>query len=225
MRQDDPVWEDATEPGARRRRLLRRPRPKKKLAQILEELAADMSRARISIADLALAMHGRAFGALLLVFAVPNALPAIPGTSSILGLPLLFLAAQMMLGRNVWLPKLVSQRSMSRDDFANLVERVNPWLDWADGFTTPRLMLLTEPVALRVLGFVCLVLSIVLVLPVPLGNMLPGIAICLIALGILERDGLWVLGGVVVGGFALLVAWGVIYALARAAWFLLTNAL
>lgn len=225
MRQDDPVWEDATEGGARRRRLLRRPRPKKKLAQILEELAADTSRARISIADLALAMHGRAFGALLLVFAVPNALPAIPGTSSILGLPLLFLAAQMMLGRNVWLPKLVSQRSMSRDDFANLVERVNPWLDWADGFTTPRLMLLTEPVALRVLGFVCLVLSVVLVLPVPLGNMLPGIAICLIALGILERDGLWVLGGVVVGGFALLVAWGVIYALARAAWFLLTNAL
>jgi hypothetical protein len=75
-----------------------------------------------------------------------------------------------------------------------------------------------------VIGAFCLILSIVLVLPVPLGNMLPGIALCLIALGVLERDGLWIAGGVGVGLIALLIAWGVIYALFRAAWFVLTNA-
>jgi hypothetical protein len=224
MRQDDSIWEEAEEAATPRRRRLRPPRSRKKLAQILEELAADTTRERVSIADLVQAMHGRAFGALLLIFAFPNALPAIPGTSSILGMPLLFLSAQMMLGMGVWLPKLVSHRSMSRGDFANLVERVNPWLDWADRFTAPRLSLLTEPAALRVIGAFCLILSIVLVLPVPLGNMLPGIALCLIALGVLERDGLWIGGGVLVGCLALLIAWGVVYALGRAAWFLLSNA-
>ena len=223
MHQDDPFWDEAEDgAGFGRRRRVKPPR--KKLAQILDELAADMSRTRVSIADLVAAMHGRAFGALLLIFAFPNAIPAIPGTSSILGLPLLFLSAQMMLGKPVWLPKVVSLRSMSRDDFSNLVERVNPWLEWADRFTEPRLLSLSDPWALRALGAFCLVLSIVLVMPIPLGNMVPGIAICLIALGVLERDGLWIGGGVAVGLLALLVAWGVIYALARMAWFLLVNA-
>ena len=226
MGQDDPsggFGEEAT--SVRRRRLrLGPPRPRRKLSEILDELAGDATRTRVSIADLVQSMHGRAFGALLLIFAFPNALPAIPGTSSILGLPLLFLSAQMMLGRPVWLPKVVSSRSMSRDDFANLVDRVNPWLEWADRFTAPRLSFLGEPTAQKLIGAICLVLSVVLVLPVPLGNMLPGIALCLIALGVLERDGLWIAGGVVVGGLSLLVAWGVLYALARGAWFLLTNA-
>jgi hypothetical protein len=225
MRQDDPFWDEAEEVDAStRRRRLGTPRPRKKLSQILEEVAADTSRARVSIADIMQAMHGRAFGALLLIFAFPNAIPAIPGTSSILGLPLLFLSAQMMLGKSVWLPKVIALRSMSRDDFANLVERVNPWLEWADGFTAPRLSFLGDPAIQRVIGAFCLVLSIVLVLPVPLGNMLPGIAICLIALGVLERDGFWIGGGVAVGCLALLVAWGVIYALAKMVWFLLVNA-
>ncbi|EYD77647.1 Exopolysaccharide synthesis, ExoD [Rubellimicrobium mesophilum DSM 19309] len=225
MRQDDPFWDEAEDSDhATRRRRLKSLRPRRKLSQILEEIAADTSRTRVCIADIIQAMHGRAFGALLLIFAFPNAIPAIPGTSSILGLPLLFLSAQMMLGKPVWLPKVVSLRSMSRDDFANLVERVNPWLEWADRFTAPRLSVLGDPIAERLIGAFCLILSIVLVLPVPLGNMLPGIAICLIALGVLERDGFWIGGGIAVGAIALLVAWGVVYALAKMTWFLLVNA-
>ncbi len=227
MQQDDPFWEEAEETGGpvRRRRLRAGPvQPRKKLAQILEELAADATRTRVSLADLVGAMHGRAFGALLLIFAIPNALPAIPGTSGILGLPLLFLSAQMMLGRDVWLPKFISLRSMPRDDFANLVERVNPWLDWADRFTAPRLQSLTQPAAQRLIGGFCLLLSIVLALPVPFVNMLPGAALCLIGLGVLERDGLWMAGGVVVGLVSLLVAAFVIVALGGGAWFVFTNA-
>lgn len=232
MRQDDPFWEEAEQapatpggaPGGRPRRFrLRPPRPRKKLSQILDEMAHDASRERVAIADLVRAMHGRAFGALLLVFAIPNALPAIPGTSGILGMPLLFLTAQMMLGRLPWLPRFIAERGMARADFQGLVGRVNPWLDWADKLTAPRLQLLVEPLAEKLVGAFALVLSIVLVLPVPFGNMLPGFAICLIALGVLERDGLWVLGGIASGLLALFVASGVIYALARGAWFLVTS--
>ncbi len=227
MRHDDPFWEEADEAGAppRRRRLRNGPpQPRKKLSQILEELASDDTRTRVSLADLVGAMHKRAFGALLLIFAIPNALPAIPGTSGILGLPLLFLSAQMMLGKQPWLPKFISLRSMPRDDFANLVERVNPWLEWADRFTAPRLQALTEPLAQRLIGGFCLLLSIVLALPVPFVNMLPGAALCLIGLGVLERDGLWMAGGVVLGLVALLVAAFVIIALGGGAWFVFTNA-
>lgn len=212
--------------GARpqdRRRLLRR-RPRRKLSEILVDMAADDSRERVSIADLVRAMDGRAFGALLLVFAFPNALPAIPGTSGILGLPLLFLAAQMTLGRSPWLPRFISLRSMARTDFANLVDRVTPWLERADTLTASRLHPLVDGPAERLIGLVCLILATVLVLPVPFGNMLPGLAICMVALGVLERDGLWVLIGTVTGALALVVAWGVIYAMAVGLWFIVSNA-
>ena len=223
MQQDDPLRDEADEATGllRRRRTLP---PRKKLAQILDELAADATRTRISLADLVQAMHGRAFGALLLIFALPNALPAIPGTSGILGLPLVFLAFQMMLGKEPWLPRFIALRSMPRDDFANLVERVNPWLEWADRFTAPRIQILAEPLAQRLIGGFCLLLSVVLALPVPFVNMLPGAALCLIGLGVLERDGLWMSGGIAVGVVAVIVAAFVVTVLSGGAWFIFTNA-
>ena len=212
-------------PGVPGRRLRRGPPPpRRKLSQIHDAIAADEARERVSVADLVRAMEGRALGALLLIFALPNALPAIPGTSGILGLPLLYLAAQMMLGRPPWLPKVVSGRSMPRADFAALVGRVNPWLEWADRFTAPRLQLLVDPRVVQVVGGFCLILSMVLVLPIPLGNMLPAIAICLIALGVLERDGLWIGGGIVVGVGSLFVASSVIALMATAVWLFIANA-
>jgi hypothetical protein len=218
--------EEGTAAPVRKRRRLRRKPPveRKKLSTMLEEIGADTTRERISVADLINAMDARAFGALLLIFAFPNALPAPPGTSGILGLPLLYLAAQMMLGRKPWLPKLIAARSMARSDFVGLVDRVNPWLHWADRFMAPRLQFLVTPRAEQALGAFVLILATVLVLPIPLGNMLPAFAICMIALGILESDGLWVSIGIAIGIGALIIAWAVVYALIRATIFLIVRA-
>ena len=54
--------------------------------------------------------------------------------------------------------------------------------------------------------------------------MLPALAICLMALGILERDGLWVLAGLLTGAGSVVLVWGVAYALIKAAVFVFTNA-
>ena len=69
-----------------------------------------------------------------------------------------------------------------------------------------------------------LALAIVLALPIPLGNMLPAFAISLMALGVLERDGLWVIIGVLVGVFSLVIVSGVVWALAKALIFVIVNA-
>ena len=72
-------------------------------------------------------------------------------------------------------------------------------------------------------GLVCLMLSLVLVLPIPLGNMLPALAICLLALGILERDGLWVLAGLAAAAAAAALVSGVVYAMVQAVFFVLAR--
>jgi hypothetical protein len=54
-------------------------------------------------------------------------------------------------------------------------------------------------------GAVCLILAVIITLPVPLGHMLPGTAISLLALGLIERDGLAIGIGVATAGLALVI--------------------
>jgi hypothetical protein len=193
------------------------------LSEVLHVLADDPSRERIAIADLLVAMGDRAIGALLFIFAFPNVLPTPPGTSSILGAPLIFLAAQLTFGRPPWLPSVITKRSMSRNDFQTIIRRIGPWLARAEKLLKPRMSRLAVPPMEYVVGLVCLLLAIVLVLPIPLGNMSPALAISLMALGVLERDGLWVLAGMITAGFAIAIVSGVVFALVKAAVYLLTQ--
>ncbi|MCC7320496.1 MAG: exopolysaccharide biosynthesis protein [Rubellimicrobium sp.] len=198
--------------------------PKKRLSEVLTEIAGDPSHDVITIGALMHLMEGRARAALILIFALPNALPAIPGTSGILGVPLLYLTSQMLMGRIPWLPRIIANRGLPRDKFALLVERMVPYLGRTERLLRPRWRPLSGHVAERFLGAICLVLAVVLTLPVPLGNMFPAFAICLIALGILERDGLWVVFGLIASAGALVVSAGVVYAISRAVLFVVLNA-
>lgn len=200
------------------------PEGKKRFSQILDAIGADERRERVSVSDLMRAMDARAVAALILLFALPNVVPTPPGTSSILGLPLLYLTAQMMLGKLPWLPAIIADRSMTRSDFNSFVGRVTPLLARAERLLKPRLLFITSVTGEKIIGGLCLVLAIVLAMPIPLGNMLPALAISLMALGVLERDGLWVMIGVVVGVLSMVIVSGVVWALAKAALFLIVNA-
>lgn len=178
---------------------------------------------RISVHDLLKALGDRAVGALLFIFAVPNVLPVPPGVSVVLGTPLVFLSAQLMLDMKPWLPALVTRRSLSAQDFGHLVQRVVPWLQKAETLLRPRLKRLATPPMEYVAGAVCLLLSLILVLPIPLGNALPALAICLLALGILEHDGVWIVLGYLTGVVAVVVVSGVVYALAQGALYALAR--
>lgn len=197
---------------------------KRRFSQILDAIGADERRERVSVSDLMRAMDARAVAALILLFALPNVVPTPPGTSSILGLPLLYLTAQMMLGKLPWLPAIIADRSMTRADFNSFVGRVTPLLARAERLLKPRLLFITTATGERIIGDLCFALAIVLALPIPLGNMLPAFAISLMALGVLERDGLWVIFGAVVGVLSMIVVSGVVWALGKAALFLLVNA-
>lgn len=224
----DSAHQGAIEQGGIERRAKRdtanRPPRKKTLSEILLEIAEDTSRDFITIGTLMKALEGRARAALILIFAFPNALPAIPGTSGILGLPLLYITFQMMLGRNPWLPKIISDRGLARERFAQLMDKLLPYLARTERLLRPRLRALSGHTAEYFLGAVCLILAIVLTLPVPLGNMLPAFSMCLIALGVLERDGVWVILGLISSVIALVISAGVVYAIFKAVAYVILSA-
>ena len=72
--------------------------PRQRFSEVLNDLARRPTSA-ISLGNVLDAFGDRAFGALMLVFAAPNMLPLPPGMSAVLGAPLLFVTAQLMLGR------------------------------------------------------------------------------------------------------------------------------
>ena len=193
------------------------------LSEILSRIAADETRQRISVGDLIAALHDRAIGALIFVFAFPNTIPMPPGTSSILGAPLLFLTAQLAFGRKPWLPKVIAERSMERVHFAAVVSRVAPWLARAERLLRPRLEILARPPFEYLIGGICLLMSIILFLPIPMGNTPPAVAICVFALAVLERDGIWVLIGACTAIAAVAIVWGVLFALFRTALLLIVR--
>ena len=116
------------------------------LSDVLFDIAVDTTRPRISIGLLLKALDDRALAALVLIFALPNAIPMPPGTSSVLGTPLVFLTAQLALARSPWLPKFIANRSVSRPDFAAVVVRLAPWLARAEKLLKPRLLWMTSSI-------------------------------------------------------------------------------
>jgi hypothetical protein len=180
---------------------------------------------RITVGEIVEALGDRAFGAIMLIFAAPNAFPvSIPGTSAITAVPICIAALQLTLGRRVLrLPGLVAARSLARADFATLVGRMLPWIRWAERRVRPAWLPCVSPLAERIAGGVVLLLGVVLFLPLPLGNLLPGIAVALIGLGVMERDGRAVLLGYVVAVISLLVVAAVMLGIAGAVWFVATE--
>lgn len=76
--------------------------------------------------------------------------------------------------------------------------------------------MLAKPPVENLVGLVCLVLAVILMLPIPLGNTLPALAISVLALGVLERDGIWIVLGFMASVVAGSLVWGVVWAMIKA---------
>jgi hypothetical protein len=173
-----------------------------RLSEVFAALAAE-DRDRVSIRDVVDALGDRSFAPVMILLAVPNALPFIPGSSTVLGLLLALVAIQLLAGRRrVWLPERLNRWSFDRDAFGRLVARVTPWLTRFERMAKPRFWPESYRLAERLAGAVAIVLSLMIMLPIPFANGVPAIAICLLALGISERDGVWLGAGLLVGAVA-----------------------
>jgi hypothetical protein len=194
-----------------------RQRPRR-TSHLLRDFVTSHPEPRISLGVLRDALGDRGFGVLLFIFALPNLVPVnIPLLSAVLGLPLVLLAAQLTYGRHKpWFPRWLTERSFSREGFANVVLRSLPYLEGAERLLRPRLTVLLSWTGERLIGLAILVLALVLFLPIPFANWLPACAIAIIGLAIVEKDGLAVLVGLAVGVASLVVAAAVVIGLIKA---------
>lgn len=181
--------------------------PAARTSDILIAFADGLSGDRVALGDLADRLGDRAFGLLLLVLALPCCIPGVPGLPSIFGVPMALLSAQLLAGRHrVWLPGWVRRRSVARSTFVKLLKAAHPFLRRAERLIRPRWISLTGGRTERLAGAWMVILAVSVCVPLPATNTAPSIAIALMALGFLERDGLAVVVGAIQGviGLALI---------------------
>ena len=169
--------------------------PAGSLSDLLQTLI-DQPGDRISVREMVDFFGHRAFGAVLFTFSVPNLLPLPPGSSTVLGLPLVLFAPQLALGvSRPWLPRWLGDRMLDRKVLKTGFEKLLPGLRKVERLSSPRLGVLFGPLGDRLIGLVCTLLALVLILPIPLGNMLPALAVGVLALGLVQRDGVLLILG------------------------------
>ena len=142
----------------------------------------------------------RAFGLMLLLLALPCCVPFLWGIPQIVALPMLALAGQLAAGRqDPWLPTVLRTRDFNIDDMRSVVSRVERYLGWLERFAARRLEGLTHGRGAQIIGALLLIPTASILVPLPSTNTIPGIGVAIAAVGFLERDGLLVLLGLVIG--------------------------
>jgi len=183
-------------------------------SQILLALASQPGE-RLTVRDIMAVLQDRAFALLIVLLGLPNCLPMPPPIPLVCGLLLALVAIQIVFGRDApWLPGQLLNRSLARTDVERAVGRAMPAFRRLERFSRPRMTFLDTPLAMRIMGAIILVMALGLLFAPPFVGQIPlGLAVCLVGLGLVERDGLVIIGGLVIGSIGMVLSLGFVYAI------------
>jgi hypothetical protein len=173
-------------------------RKKEKILQILLVFLRNMQSDTFTVQELVAALKERSFGILLLVVAIPNAclIASIPMVSFIFGFIVIIVSIQIIFKpHTIKLPNAIGNKTFSKKQLENILNKHTSHIVKIEKYIKMRWSFLTSTIGEIFLGIVCLIHGILIILPIPLGNFLPGIALVFLALGVIEKDGLFVVIG------------------------------
>jgi hypothetical protein len=167
-------------------------------SQVLHRLSIGKPEDKVSFGEMVDALGERGFGLLLIVLALPNCIPfpGVPGTSFVTGMAILYISVQLILAQDEpTLPAWLTRKSFTRGQLSRFIAKTNPLLRWLEKPIRPRLTPVVAGFGERLIGFVGVIHAVTLALPIPMGNLPQGVALILLALALIELDGLMAIFG------------------------------
>ncbi len=166
------------------------------LGDVADRIKDTSSQDRVTAADIVDAVGKRSLHALLLVPALLAATPlsGIPGLSMVCGLLIALISVQLLLSFDrVRLPGVLMRRSVDGPTLRSALDKSRPVISWIDRRTRRRLTGLFHRPVIYVPELLCLLSG--LVMPVlefiPFSASIVATGVCLLALSMLTRDGLF----------------------------------
>lgn len=149
-----------------------------------------------------LGVHGFIF--FILVLGLLNiAIFMLPGLSIVFGIPMVIMAVQMLLGLHAPIfPDYVRRRRIESDVLRKGLKIAAFSLEKIEPAIKPRLCFLTHPRLMRLHSIAALLLAFMVAIPIPFINIPPTIGIILLCIGLIQRDGFFVIGAYFFGAWS-----------------------
>ncbi|KKB13348.1 hypothetical protein VE25_02515 [Devosia geojensis] len=141
----------------------------------------------------------------ILIFSVLNLLPGPPGYSVVIGLAIMAFSIMLFLRMPIRLWTFVGERRLPLRLLLKLLEFFSGFTRVVSKFSKPRATSLTSQRILPAIALLGFVLGVAMLVPIPFTNTLPSLGLAIVCVGILNRDGIAVLIGGIVGLIGLVV--------------------
>lgn len=134
------------------------------------------------------------------ILTIPFLLPvSIPGVSTVFGLVIIFIGISVTLNRALWLPERLLHHQLDSAHLLPVLEKGIHFFGRLERWMGVRLRHLTEgELVNRLNGLALTSGGVLLLFPlsfIPFSNTLPALSILLLALGMLQRDGIFIVLG------------------------------
>lgn len=180
-----------------------------KTSELLYETINGLEGSSIEVGHLIQQFQRRSFGGVLLMLAI---LALVPGISIFAGMAMTVPAYQLLMGLPAPVfPSSIRKRHVSVSGLKRWGPKIISWVETLEKLVQFRWPVLTNVAARRIMGLTILLLAIVVTIPFPFSNFPPSVAIICFALGLLERDGLMVVIGSVIGIIAFTIGLTIFY--------------
>jgi hypothetical protein len=167
----------------------------------------------LSLRQIVEILHGRGFDVLVIVLVLPFCQPIpLPGVSTPFGLALMFFGLRIALRQRPWLPDWLLRREISYDTLTKIIHGTVAVAKRLEKLVHPRMRFMKHWWSFNAINGLAIASSaflLMLPLPIPFSNTIPAWSILLLALGMMEEDGVVITLGYVMAG----AAWAYIGAL------------
>jgi hypothetical protein len=178
------------------------------LSRLLDQALCEDPADPVTLGGLAERLEERGFGLLIILLSLVTVIPVLPpGSAAAVGLLYVIGGLQMAAGRTrPWLPRRLASYRLSPRAVQGLRSRGVSLLERVERFSRPRWTPLSDRALLRASSVVVLLMGVVLFLPLPFLNTLPGLAMLALGVGLMNRDGVFLLVGTGLAAVVLVLA-------------------
>ena len=164
------------------------------LARLLRRLADDGGDHGLTLREIRDRLDERAYGLLILLLSIPCLVPGLYGVPQAVGVIIILVAAQLLIGRaEPWLPGWILNLRAKGAWLKPMADFAETRLGWIDRLSRPRLLGFATGAGERLAAIFMILATLTIVLPFT--NTVPSIALALLSVGLIQRDGLFVITG------------------------------
>ncbi|KAF8818490.1 exopolysaccharide biosynthesis protein [Rickettsia endosymbiont of Cardiosporidium cionae] len=180
-----------------------------KASASLSELTAKDPNATTFVYELIESLSDNSILLPLILFSLPIGipLPYPPGFTTVVGIPLLFLSYQMIIGsKTIKLPGILSKYKIKNSTLITICNKIIPIIKFIERYIKPRMRYPNSPYCQKISGILCFIASLSIAIPLPFTNAIPALGVAVISIGLINRDGIAIIIGILITIIGIIVA-------------------